>query len=85
MAAAPSVNELHMSRVSTPATCGAESTSSMLAVRWHWASGLRDAWSNALTAAAAICRAVTPRSSMIRCAQPLLSPIRMLPAGLSSA
>ena len=48
-------------------------------------AGCGEAWSNALTAAAAICRTVTPRSSMIRWAQPLLSPIRMLPAGLSSA
>ena len=85
MAAAPSVNELHMRRVSTPATWGDGSTSSMVTVRWHWASGLRDAWSKALTAAAAIWRGVAPTSAISRWAQPLLSPIRMLPAGLSSA
>ena len=85
MAAPPSVNELHMSRVRIPATCGEASTSSMLVVRWHWAKGLRAAWSNALTAAAAIWRGVTPRSSISRWAQPLFRPIKMLPAGLSSA
>ena len=74
-----------MSRVRTPATCGEASTSSMVAVRWHWARGLRAEWLKALTAAAAIWRAVTPRSSMIRWAQPLLRPMRMLPAGFSSA
>ena len=84
-AAAPSVNELHMSRVRTPATWGEARTSSMVTVRWHWASGLRAAWSNALTAAAAIWRTVAPASAMSRWAQPLLRPMRMLPAGLSSA
>ena len=63
-AAAPSVNELHMSRVSTPATWGEASTSSIVTARWHWASGLREAWSNALTAAAAIWRTVAPVSAM---------------------
>ena len=84
-AAAPSVNELHMRRVSTPATCGEASTSSTVAVRWHWASGLREAWLKALAAAAAIWRTVTPTASMMRWAQTLFRPMRMLPAGLSSA
>ncbi len=85
MAAAPSVKELHMRRVSTPATWGDASTSSTVVVRWHWANGLRAAWSKALTAAEAIWRIVTPRSAMRRWAQPLLSPIKMLPAGFASA
>ena len=41
-AAAPSVNELHMRRVRTPATWGEARTSSTVTVRWNWASGLRD-------------------------------------------
>ena len=41
----------------------------MVTERWNWASGLRDAWSNALTAAAAIWRTVAPVSVIRRCAQ----------------
>ena len=48
-------------------------------------TGCATACSNALTAAAAIWRTVAPTSIMRRCAQLLLSPIKMLPAGLSSA
>ena len=50
-AAAPSVNELHIRRVSTPATWGEARTSSIVTARWNWANGFREAWSNALTAA----------------------------------
>ena len=85
MAAAPSVNELHISRVRTPATWGEASTSSTVTRRWNWASGLRAACSKAFTAAAAIWRTVAPTSAMSRCAQPLFRPMRMLPAGLSSS
>ena len=85
MAAAPSVNELHMRRVRTPATWGEARTSSTVTLRWNCASGLREAWSNALAAAAAIWRTVAPTSAMSRWAHELLSPMRMLPAGLSSS
>ena len=84
-AAAPSVNELHMSRVRTPATWGEASTSSKVTSCWIWASGLRLALRRALTAAEAICSTVAPRSSMNWRAQPSLRAMRTLPAGFPSA
>ena len=63
-AAAPSVNDEHMRRVSGATTTGEARTSSTVTGVLNCASGLRDPHRRALAAAAAICWGVVPRASI---------------------
>ncbi len=82
-AAAPSVNEEHINRVSGH-TMGADwSTSSMVTSDWNWALGLRAPCRRALAATAANCSTVAPRSSMRSVAQAALRAISTEPDGFS--
>ena len=80
-AAAPSVNDEHISRVRGGTIGGDASTSSTVTALWNWALGLRAPCLRALAAAAAICSTVAPRSSIRSTAHAALSAIRTLPAG----
>src|SRR5580693_7557474 len=63
-AAAPSVKDEHMRRVSGHTMDGDWSTSSRVTSDWNWALGLRAPWCRALTAVAANCSRVASRSSI---------------------
>ena len=85
-AAAPSVKELHMSRVSTPATWGDSSTSSIghraLALGQRVAGRVAERLDRG---GGDLADGRARRPSCSRWAHTLLRPMRMLPAGLSSA
>src|ERR1019366_156798 len=82
-AAAPSVNDEHIRRVSGHTMVADPSTSSRVTSDWNCASGLRDPCQRALTAAAANCSMVAPRSSITLIAQVALSAISTDPDGFS--
>src|SRR5580704_10180677 len=82
-APAPSVNEEHIIRVRGKTIEGELSTSSSVTSVWNWASGLREPWRRALTAAAANCSTVAPRSSMRLTAHVALRAMSTDPEGFS--
>src|ERR1700689_2581513 len=83
-AAAPSVNDEHIIRVRGGTMAGDPSTSSMVVSCWNWALGLRAPCRRDLTAAAANCSTVAPRSSMRLTAQLALRAMSTDPDGFSS-
>src|ERR1039458_6760546 len=82
-AAAPSVNDEHISRVSGGTMGGEASTSSMVISDWNWALGLRAPWWRDFTAAAANCSGVASRSSICFTHHEALRAMRTDPEGFS--
>ena len=84
-AAAPSVNDEHISRVSGGTMAGEARTSSNVTSWRNWASGLRAPCRRALTVVAANCSTVAPRSSIMVTAHYALRAISTEPDGFSSS
>ena len=82
-AAAPSVNDEHISRVSGGTMAGEASTSSRVTSLWNWAWGLRAPCLRALTAAAPICSTVVPHASMCSTVHLALRAMSTEPDGFS--